>query len=1011
MRKFTLVFLFTNLFTIIGQSQVTYVPDNNFEQALIDLGYDSGSLNDYVPTTNISSVTILNIDDKGISDLTGIEDFTALTELRCYTNTISSLDVSANTQLIYLHCSSNNLTSLDVSNNSQLQFLNCSLNAIGSLNLNQNALLSNFDASNNQLTALSIKNGTGNIITNFNATNNPNLACIQVDNANYSTNNWTNIDAQTSFSEDCHYGETYVPDDNFEQALIDLGYDSGSLDDYVTTANISSLTFIDVNNKSISDLTGIEDFVALTSLSCIGNTLASINISNNTNLSTLFCSANNLTSLDISNNTSLDRIFCSSNDLTNLDITNNTLLEDLDCASNDLISINTSNNPLLEYLNCRNNDLTSLNLSNNSSLEYLHCGNNEIIGINLKNGNNTIITTFNATNNPNLTCIQVEDATYSATNWTDIDAQTSFSEDCHYGETYVPDDNFEQALIDLGYDAGSLDDYVLTANINTLTNLVVDGKGISDLTGIEDFTALTTLDCSSNSLTSLDVSNNSALTHLTCSSNGLTSLDVSNNTALTSLYCSINNLTSLDVSNNTALTTLFCHIGNDLTNLDVSNNTLLTVLVCGYINLNSLDVSNNTALESLYCQGNNLSSLNLENNPSLEIIHCIDNDLTSLNLKNGNNTIITSFEATGNPNLTCIEVDDATYSTTNWTDIDAQSGFATNCSSTTYVPDDNFEQALIDLGHDFGPLDDYVFTTNINTITNLVVDDNGISDLTGIEDFTALLTLDCSSNSLTSLDVSNNSALTHLTCSSNSLTSLDVSNNTALTSLYCSINNLTSLDVSNNTALTTLFCHIGNDLTNLDLSNNTLLTVLVCGYTNLNSLDVSNNTVLESLYCQGNNLSSLNLENNPSLEIIHCIDNDLTGLNLKNGNNTIITSFEATGNPNLTCIEVDSATYSTTNWTDIDASTSFSEDCSTLSIDSFAETNISLYPNPVHDELTISAQINGRFNILNVNGQILKQGVLMHGNNTINMSQLEAGLYFLNIKANSSSMLKKIIKK
>ena len=31
-------------------AQQTYVPDDNFEQALIDLGYDTPPLNDYVPT-------------------------------------------------------------------------------------------------------------------------------------------------------------------------------------------------------------------------------------------------------------------------------------------------------------------------------------------------------------------------------------------------------------------------------------------------------------------------------------------------------------------------------------------------------------------------------------------------------------------------------------------------------------------------------------------------------------------------------------------------------------------------------------------------------------------------------------------------------------------------------------------------------------------------------------------------------------------------------------------------
>ncbi len=63
---------------------------------------------------------------------------------------------------------------------------------------------------------------------------------------------------------------TYVPDDNFEQALIDLNYDD-TLDDYVLTANISGVTNLDVNNKEISDLTGIEAFTALTDLHCHSN--------------------------------------------------------------------------------------------------------------------------------------------------------------------------------------------------------------------------------------------------------------------------------------------------------------------------------------------------------------------------------------------------------------------------------------------------------------------------------------------------------------------------------------------------------------------------------------------------------------------------------------------------------------------------------------------------------------------------------------------------------------------
>ena len=130
--------------------------------------------------------------------------------------------------------------------------------------------------------------------------------------------------------------------------------------------------------------------------------------------------------------------------------------------------------------------------------------------------------------------------------------------------TNVPDDKFEQALIDLGYD-DTLDDYVLTANISGVTTLDVSYKEISDLTGIEAFTSLTILTCNDNQLTSLDVTANTALLELRCYTNKLTNLDVSKNTALTYLHFDGNKLTSMDVSANTALTSLSVYY-NQLTN-------------------------------------------------------------------------------------------------------------------------------------------------------------------------------------------------------------------------------------------------------------------------------------------------------------------------------------------------------------------------------------------------------------------------------------------------------------
>ena len=154
-------------------------------------------------------------------------------------------------------------------------------------------------------------------------------------------------------------------------------------------------------------------------------------------------------------------------------------------------------------------------------------------------------------------------------------------------QTYVPDSTFEDYLETHTYDGifvpigSSLsmgntianDNYVTTANINTVTNLEVKLSTIADLTGIEDFTALTYLNCRHNLLTTIDVSQNTALTELHCQDNLLTSLNVSNNTALEGLYCSDNQLTSLDVrnSNNTNFTFFWVTNNPNLYCIDVDN--------------------------------------------------------------------------------------------------------------------------------------------------------------------------------------------------------------------------------------------------------------------------------------------------------------------------------------------------------------------------------------------------------------------------------------------------------
>ncbi len=133
--------------------------------------------------------------------------------------------------------------------------------------------------------------------------------------------------------------------------------------------------------------------------------------------------------------------------------------------------------------------------------------------------------------------------------------------------TNFPDANF-RTIVEY-YDTNK-DSSLSDTEIAAVEEIACYDKGISNLKGIEYFTALRSLNCGRNQLTSLDVSKNTALTKLYCSNNQLTSLDVSKNTALTGLGCAGNQLTALDVSKNISLTDLDCD-ENQLTSLDVSN--------------------------------------------------------------------------------------------------------------------------------------------------------------------------------------------------------------------------------------------------------------------------------------------------------------------------------------------------------------------------------------------------------------------------------------------------------
>ena len=287
-----------------------------------------------------------------------------------------------------------------------------------------------------------------------------------------------------------------IPDTAFLYALINEGVDTNG-DSLISYTEAEVITYLQVDDEDISDMTGIESFINLDTLYCRWNELTSLDLSNCTALKTLDCMYNQLISLDVSNNTILTELICYDNQLTSLDVSNCIALESLSCEYNQLSSLDVSNCGALRSLWCDWNQLTSLDVSNNTILTDLDCYDNQLTSLNVSGC--TALQGLNCKNNQ-LTSL-------------DVSGCTAIRE--------------------------------LHCESNQLTSL-----------NVPDFNALTYLICENNQLTSLDVSGCTALQSLDCKNNQLTSLDVSNISLLEYLNCWGNQLINLDISNNNRISWL-----------------------------------------------------------------------------------------------------------------------------------------------------------------------------------------------------------------------------------------------------------------------------------------------------------------------------------------------------------------------------------------------------------------------------------------------------------------------
>lgn len=304
----------------------------------------------------------------------------------------------------------------------------------------------------------------------------------------------------------------------------------------------------------------------------------------------------------------------------------------------------------------------------------------------------------------------------------------------------------------------------------------------------------------------------------------------------------------------------------------------------------------------------------------------------------------------------------------------------------TTIPDSAFEQTLIYFNIDSdGVVNGQVLTSDIENVTELILDglDSGtimdISDLTGLEAFTALEKLSVNYTNITQLDVSQNLQLKELDCSSNWLMSLDVSSNTLLEVL-----------------------HIGN--TGGDVGPHS-------------------------------EIKEIDLSNNPNIHTLYAYDLGIKRINLKNGNNhpdmTLDIStypwygswddpdYDPNGIYNTICIEVDNPElalnnqlpYSDWDISHIHASYIYTDDMMAcfLGSESFSQNTIKVYPNPVTDWIYFDSENPIQtVEIYNLQGQ----KIITSNQHSINTSELPSGMYLLKITdENNLKFTQKIIKK
>ena len=384
-----------------------YIPDANFKAYIVDK-YDTDEDGE-LSLEEADGVDVIECSNLSIESFRGIEAFQNLTELRCYDNPVTSIDVSSNAKLQMLICHQTELENIVIGEKELLTMLTIGYRSdheslpLSSIDLSGCPSLKQLSLSQTSISELDLSHNplvegiycAGNPVQNLDVSHNPNLTSLSFRGALLTTIDVSMLADLTSLDVANNHLTSLDVTHNPELTYLDCGGTSGSNDiSELDLSNNTKLIELDCRGNNLTSL-DLSTNLELATLRCLGNKIESLDLSKNVKLETLCVSSNNLSLIDISHNTALTYFECGNNSqITTLDVSANTLLRQLyfDNTSISAIdvtalanlrylgfmwtpmsSIDLSGNPELIELFCRNTNLETLDLSSNPKLQHVGC--------------------------------------------------------------------------------------------------------------------------------------------------------------------------------------------------------------------------------------------------------------------------------------------------------------------------------------------------------------------------------------------------------------------------------------------------------------------------------------------------------------------------------------------------------------------------------------------------------------------------------------------------------------